>query len=165
VAVLGVVIAVAVLGVVVAVAVLGVVIAVAVLGVVIAVAVLGVVVAVAVLGVVIAVAVLGVVIAEAVLAVVVEVAVFGVVVEVVLVIAIPTVPAVALLEKYLADLPGEAVVFDAVDQYFGSEPLAFSVHDVDKMGFKRSLKLKRGSKIMATVNDRDGRFVNGSFGL
>lgn len=56
------------------------------------------------------------------------------------------------------------MVFEAQDKYFGSQPVKFHENDVDKMGFKRVLKIKYGCQVMATVNDSKGRYVNGDFG-
>ncbi|KAF4648237.1 hypothetical protein FOL47_003569, partial [Perkinsus chesapeaki] len=63
--------------------------------------------------------------------------------------------------KHLEDLDGDEVVITAIDTETHLMPDNFDYEQVSKLGYKPSLMLKRGCRVMATINHPQLHYVNG----
>ncbi|KAF4650736.1 hypothetical protein FOL47_000897, partial [Perkinsus chesapeaki] len=67
-------------------------------------------------------------------------------------------------KQHLEALPGEEYTVRATDTVCRPLGSSFSFADVDAMGFKSTIQLKKGCRVMASVNDPAKRFTNGMLG-
>ncbi|EEQ97303.1 hypothetical protein Pmar_PMAR024747 [Perkinsus marinus ATCC 50983] len=67
-------------------------------------------------------------------------------------------------KMHLEALSGEEFAIRATDTVHRSLGSNFSFRDVDAMGFKPTIHLKKGCRVMASVNDPAKRFTNGMLG-